>query len=173
MKIGFVPAAPFFLIYGGGETQLIHPYQILCERGVDVVQVDYFDKEIKYDVLHFFGLHYGNYRFMSMAKKAGIKIVLEPISYATKKQKLGKAFHALNKFIKLPTTQHLHSEMLLLADYVIPNSYEELSYLKNYFGVSLKNTRIAYNAISEDFFENVGDEFYQSYRLKDYILCVG
>lgn len=173
MKIGFVPAVPFFLMYGGGETQLVHPLNILKSRGLDVQEVNNFDRTVKYDVLHFFGLHYAHFRSMDMARKAGIKVVLEPISYATKKQNIGRLANIVNTYVKMPTTQYLHREMLVMSDYIIPNSLAELEYLETYFNVKLNNTAVAYNAIDRNFFDGVGSEFFLEFQLRDYLLCVG
>ena len=74
MKIGFVPAVPFFLLYGGGETQLIHPYNVLKSRDVDVNLVNYFERGTKFDILHFFGLHYSNYRLWIWQKRRALKL---------------------------------------------------------------------------------------------------
>lgn len=173
IKIGYVPAVPFFLNYSGGEVGLVHPYNVLKKRGLDISLIDIFNKNLKYDILHFFGLHYGHYRIISMAKAAGIKIILSPISYATKKQFVGSLFHRINKYIKIPTTQHLHREIILLSDKVIPNSYAEKIWLEKYFNLKLNNYTIAYNAISKNFFEDIRYEFTETYGINDFILCVG
>jgi glycosyltransferase involved in cell wall biosynthesis len=173
--VGFFPAAPFFLIYGGGETQLINPYlELQNYSDLEIRLIDLFDKDVKYDIIHFFGLHYSHYRAIKLAKAKGIKVVLSPISYATKKIILGSIFHRINSFMSLPTTQWLHRECLKLADYILPNSFEELNYLESYFHLNLqRRSKVVYNAISHNFFENVNFEFRDEYMIDNYILCVG
>ncbi len=173
--VGYFPAAPFFLIYGGGETQLMNPFHSLQNHSdLEVRLINLFEKDAKYDIIHFFGLHYSHYRAIKLAKAKGIIVVLSPISYATKKVLLGSIFHRVNRFFSFPTTQWLHRECLKLADFILPNSYEEFNYLESYFNLKLANrSRIVYNAISHDFFDNVNFEFRDKYKIDNYILCVG
>lgn len=174
LKVGYLPAVPFFLLFGGGETQLLNPYYVIKSGNiVDINLIDLFDKNADYDVIHFFGLHYSHYRFMKLAKEKGIKIALSPVSYATKNILFGSIFHRLNRIFKLPTTQWLHRECLKMSDIILPNSNAEQEYLESYFNLKLPNSQVVFNAISTDFYKDVDFEFEKLYSLSNYILCVG
>lgn len=70
MKIGYLGAVPFNLIFGGGETQLLNTMKVLINLEVDVTFWNSFDKNYKCDILHIFGCHYWLFQIAYLAKMA-------------------------------------------------------------------------------------------------------
>jgi len=173
MKIAFLGAVPFNLIFGGGETQLLNTMNALKKLGIDVTFFDSFDRNYKCDILHIFGAHYWNFHLANLAKLKGIKIVISPISYSPSVGFLYKIWKYVDKFIPVDTTYRLHRRLLNLADALLPNSNAEAKYLIANFNIDPNKICVIPNAADKRFIDASPDEFYEKYKLKDFILCVG
>ena len=127
MKVAFLGAVPFNLIFGGGETQLLNTMAALRKLGIDVTFWDNFDRNYKCDILHIFGCHYWLFKTASLAKLKGIKLVISPISYVPSVKFYYKIWKCLDKFVPVDTTFRLHRKLLSIADLVLAlNSMEML-----------------------------------------------
>ncbi len=173
MKIAFLGAVPFNLIFGGGEVQLLKTMEALRELGIDVVFWENFDKNFKCDILHIFGCHYWLFHAANLAKLKGIKIAISPISYVPSIKFYYKIWKYLDKFVPVDTTYRLHRKLLSVADVILPNSLAEAHYLTTNFNIEPDKIFIVPNAAEERFAYASPDLFYKEYKLKNFVLCVG
>lgn len=173
MRVAFLGAVPFCLIFGGGETQLINTMDALKTSGVDVRYYDYWDRYFSCDILHIFGCHYWSYQFAMLAKAKGIKIALSTISYNPNPRLLYKLWHYIDPFVPVDTTYRLNRQLVALSDILLPNSQVEADYLKTFFAADRAKIRIIHNAADMKFAEARPESFIQKYGIKDFVLCVG
>lgn len=173
MKVGFIGAVPFNLLYGGGETQMQNTFSNLLEQGVDVSYFDFYDKNVHYDLVHIFGLHYWHYNNVLLLKNKSYKIALSSISYAPGKLRKEKLWSYIDPLMPVNTTFGLNKKILDLVDVVLPNSICEAKYLEEYHGVNKNKISVIPNGINLPN-KNVNlDLFTEQFGVTDYILCVG
>lgn len=173
MKIGFIGAVPFNLLYGGGETQMQNTLIKLKEQGVDASYFDFYDKNIQYDIVHIFGLHYWHYNNVKLIKNKSWKIALSSISYAPGKLRKERLWRYIDPHLPVNTTFGLNKKILNLVDIVLPNSICEAQYLKEYHKVNANKISVIPNGINLPG-NNVNlDLFKNQFGVTDYVLCVG
>ena len=173
MRVAFVGAVPFNLIFGGGETQLINTMNALSAEGVDASYYDYWDRNYKCDIIHVFGAHYWIYHWAMLAKCKGAKIVLSTISYNPNVSILYKIWGYIDPLIPVNTTFGLSRKFLYMADVLLPNSNIESDYIIKNFGVEKSKIKIIPNAADTRYADASPEIFVQKYNLRDFVLCVG
>ena len=173
MKIAFVSAVPFSLLFGGGETQLLYTKSHLEKLSVDVQLFDNWNKDFNCDVLHFFGCNYWNYHLALMAKKKGIKIALSTISYNEKFNISYQLWRYLDKMSPVMTTFGLNREFIKIADCLLPNSIAEANFLIKNFEANKNKIYVIPNAADMRFSTADPNSFFKEFGIKDFILCVG
>ena len=173
MKIAFLGAVPFNLIFGGGETQLINTMNALKLEGIDVSYYDYWDRSYKCDIIHIFGCHYWIYHLAMLAKFKDIKIVLSPISYNPNPNMLYNIWKYIDPLIPVYTTYRLNRRLLHMADVLLPNSEAESDYIIESFGVKKSKIKVIPNAADIRYADSSPKMFIHKYHLKDFVLCVG
>jgi glycosyltransferase involved in cell wall biosynthesis len=173
MKIAFLAAVPFSLIFGGGETQLINTMSALRKKGAHVDYFDHWDRNFTCDILHIFGCHYWAYHFAMLAKAKGIRIALSTISYNPDPGVMYTLWQYVDPFIPVDTTFRLNRKLTAIADVVLPNSHAEAAYLEKYFRVEKSRTRVIPNATDLRYATARPEPFVEKYGLTDFVLCVG
>lgn len=175
MKVKIFPEYPFSLVYGGIEIRSQRTLNALKKIGVDVDFLNYYEKDDNYDILHIFGnppsifelvKNKGNKKIvissvngfegMSLLKSNYLKIV----RYITKKLRLNddywRLFYSYNK-----------------ADAILCLNKYEKEYLVNYYNVNDGKIFLVNNAVDNHFFYAEKSEFYDKYKITDYVLFTG
>lgn len=173
MKVAYLGAVPFNLIFGGGETQLLSTMTALRKLGIDVTFWDNFNRNYKCDILHIFGCHYWLFHTANLAKLKGYKIAISSISYVPNIKFYYKIWKYFDKFVPVDTTYRLHRKLFSIADVILPNSIAEANYLTTNFNIDPDKIFIVPNATEERFAYVSPDLFYREYKLKNFVLCVG
>ncbi|HIF9541978.1 TPA: glycosyltransferase [Photobacterium damselae] len=168
MKIGVVCKFPWFLGFGGAEIQAQKYVEYGRKNGCDIDFIDFYNKDCKYDILHFIGVDRSTSLYLASAKQKGIKTILSPVFYLPEKsifkhqvyRKITKRnYHTLSEIDK----------SLKLADIILPNSNEETNQLVKLFGNYIENkSKVVYNGFDIIDSDTKGENVYG-----DFILSVG
>jgi glycosyltransferase involved in cell wall biosynthesis len=173
MKIAFVSAVPFSILFGGGETQLLYTKDHLESLNVDVKLFDNWDRDFNCEILHFFGCNYWNYHIALLAKKRGIKIALSTISYSEKVSFGYRMWKYIDRFIPVATTYGLNRRFVKLADCLLPNSNAEADFLEKHFNAQRSKIQVVPNAADFRFSTADSNDFFNAFGLRDFVLCIG
>ena len=173
MKVAFLGAVPFSLIFGGGETQLINTMNALKNEDVDVEFFDYWDRYYTCDILHVFGCHHWSLPLAMLAKTKGIKIALSTISYNPKPGLPYKLWRYIDPLVPVDTTYRLSRKLISIADVLLPNSQSEAYYLKRFFHADDSKIKVIHNAADLRYANGSPEQFIKRYGLENFVLCVG
>lgn len=79
IKVRMVPVQPHCFLYGGFDMQMVRTMESLSSIGIDAMALDYWSKDINFDVLHVWGFELQHESLLRIAKSYGKKIVLSPL----------------------------------------------------------------------------------------------
>lgn len=168
MRVAFVPTQPHSLVYGGFEGLMNSTYDILKNKGIDVIKLDFWDKNVEYDIVHFWGIGIASFENIAWASKAGKKVIVTALfaDYVTIKQ---KARFYISKYI--------HSTKFLLmglkyVDHLVLTNLRHQKVSEIYYKYPISNTSVIPNTLLAKYYNYKGP-FCEVTTLKDYVLSVG
>src|SRR6185437_15107033 len=90
MKIRFVPAQPHCFTYGGFDIQMHRTIEVLRTRGIDARPLDFWSRNLDFDIIHLWGFDTGAHMTTArFAKAYGKNVVLTPlVQYLTTRARL-------------------------------------------------------------------------------------
>lgn len=168
MKVGVCCRFPWFLSFGGAEVQAMKYVEKLNVSCVDVRFVDYYNKDDKYDLLHFVGVDNNTLTWIMHAKNKGIKVAVSPVFYLNENKVLKHVFYKKITGKYFGSLRNIY-DALKLADTVLPNSNAEREQLKVLFGAEIADkSKVIYNGFEADGIDN---DFYRNIVTGDFMLC--
>jgi len=175
MKIGVFAYPTMRLDPGGGMFTLNQTFQYLKDKGYDVHRFDPWTHRLEdFDLIHHFGLGYGNYDWFLTVKAAGKKLAITTMYWLPdhpKSQRLSRKYLSRLTTIKPPPA--LVRLMLNEADLILPNAEGEQHLLSDLYGVKEEKMAIVPCGVSDRFVGADPEPFSQHYGLKNFLLCIG
>ena len=180
----FLHAPSFaFQAAGGGENQLVQTGIHLEELGVPVrLFSPWTDGLESARVLHLFGMSREGLELARIARKRQVPVVLSPICWYEPRALAALERGLPRKLASLagwglrsiaPAVPSWRSELLRLADSVLPNSRSEANQLVRLFGVSREQIRVVPNGVSPSIATASPDLFHARWGSDPFILFVG
>ncbi len=176
IKIRIITQGPWCLSYGGAEVQAKKYVEYGKKIGLDIDFLNFYDKFLDYDIIHFVGLGYSTYGHASFVKKANKKVVISPVYYTSRKKEF-----ILASTLRLTQSTHIFSlnffgKALQIADAILPNSQAEKNQIERIFnlGKSVNKFKIIFNGVDRQNIISNSIIFRQVYGIVEpYLLCVG
>ncbi len=142
---------------GGGEIQLIETGRHVEELGIPVrLFSPWTDRLDQARVLHLFGMSREGLELARVARSRGIPVVLSPICWYEPRALAALERDPIRKIVGLagwglrsiaPGIPSWRSELLGLADLVLPNSRSEATQLMRLFGLRPESIRVVPNGV--------------------------
>ena len=175
MKIGIFAYPTMRLDLGGGLFVLNQTYDYLKRSGYDVHRFDPWTHRIEgFDLIHHFGLGYGNYDWFLTVKATGKKLAVTPTYWLPDRPRLQRiARKYLSHFFRLKPPPTLVRLMLEAADLILPNTEGERQLLTDLYGVPKEKMTIVPCGVNERFVGADPKPFKQYYGIDNFLLCVG
>jgi glycosyltransferase involved in cell wall biosynthesis len=79
MIVRTVPVQPHCFLYGGFDIQMVRTHEALQSIGIDARPLDFWARDVKFDILHVWGLERRHRDVMRIAKDYGKKVVMTPL----------------------------------------------------------------------------------------------
>ncbi|MCZ6636328.1 MAG: glycosyltransferase family 4 protein [bacterium] len=175
MKIGVFAYPTMVQDPGGGMVTLTKTYEYLKKTGHDVERFDPWVHRLKdFDLIHHFGLGYGNYDWFQTVKDEGKKLALTTMYWLPNRprsQRLSRKWLSRIPFVKPPPA--LIRLMLQLADLVLPNAEGEKQLLADLYGCDTKKMAIVPCGVDNRFVGASPKPFVERYEIDNYLLCIG
>ena len=183
MKVLFNCNNTVFQHPGGGEILLLKTMEYLKKEGITIKLFDHWnDKIVDYDILHNFGKSSNCYDLIRLSKMHNLPIVLTPLynwpsvkygireHYSFPQKIKGVGYTLLKRHFSFVSKS---KKILSLSDMITPDSMIEGRLLQKDFGISLRKVFPVPCGVDEKFYGAKPDEFYDKYKLENFILYVG
>lgn len=175
MKIGVFAYPTMLLDPGGGMFTLNQTFEYLQRAGYDVHRFDPWTHRIDdFDLIHHFGLGYGNYDWFLTVKAAGKKLAVTTMYWLPDKpvsQRLSRKYLSRLNTLKPPPA--LVRLMLDSADLVLPNAEGEKRLLADLYDCSDEKMTIVPCGVSDRFVGASPEPFRQQYGVDNFLFCIG
>lgn len=175
MKIGIFAYPTMRLDPGGGMFTLNQTYEYLRRTGYDVHRFDPWTHRLEdFDLIHHFGLGYGNYDWFLTIKAAGKKLAVTTMYWLPDKpasQRLSRKYLSRLTTIKPPPA--LVRLMLETADLILPNAEGEQQLLSDLYGVPNKKMAVVPCGVADRFVGADPELFKQHYGIDNFLFCIG
>ncbi len=175
MKIGIFAYPTMVLDPGGGMFTLNQTFEYLHQAGYDVHRFDPWTHRLEdLDLIHHFGLGYGNYDWFLTVKAAGKKLAVTTMYWLPDKpvsQRLSRKY--LSRLTALKPPPALVRVMLETADLILPNAEGEKQLLADLFGCPNHKMAVVPCGVSDRFVGASPDLFRQHYGIDNFLFCMG
>ena len=179
----FHAPAHVFQAPGGGENQLVQTGRSLEALGLHVRLFSVWtDKLQDFRLLHLFGMSRESLELAQVAKARGLAVVLSPICWYEPRALLALAPGRIDAVKCLagwvvrrtvPGVKSWRSELLRLADAVLPNSVAEADQLVSLFGLDRSVVRVVPNGVDPRFAAATDQEFRDCFGSEEFVLYAG
>lgn len=160
---------------GGGEIVIAKHFEYLRKMGVEVEYFNQWSTKIdEYDLVHNFG--YQNPDFWGAVKDTATKLVVSPIIWAEVniRRRVGNFLMSLSDgFAKYPNNPFRPYFNFRMPDLLLPNSPSEAARLIEAYAVPPEKLCVVPNGVDARFEDADPRPFVESYRMENFILCVG
>jgi glycosyltransferase involved in cell wall biosynthesis len=173
LRVAFVPQIPYFLGYAGFEVQLDRTLEALRERGVDAQRYDPWSHTLDADILHVFGTERQQQPIVERARARGIPTVVSAMYMRRMSGLTLKAWNALERITRIPTTQGLRRNIVQNANAIIALSSYERDELVQFLDAEPSKIHIIGNGVDQRFFTSNAAPFIEAYGVRDFVLSVG
>lgn len=127
---------------GGGEVQLLQTKRAIEGLGHEVDLFDQWSPKLEdADIVHFFSVFGGSQVFCEAVKRMGIPLVISPVLYP------------IRDLDQYPMQEI--SNLLNIADMVLPNSVIEANLLASTFGVEINKFQPVCNGVDASFVDDI------------------
>lgn len=173
MKIAFSAYPTVTLLQGGGRTIIEQHKDYLKNKGYDVHLLNPWVDNLKdFDIVHHFGIGYGNYDFFCTLKEAHKKLVLTPIYYVHQRiDRIMRKF--FSKFFFLKTPPALVKAMFDMTDHIILPADGIRKMIYDLYSTDKDKMTVIPYAVSNQFIDADSEPFIKKYGYEDFALCVG
>jgi glycosyltransferase involved in cell wall biosynthesis len=168
---------------GGGENQLIQSGRHVEELGIPIRLFSaWTDRLETARLLHLFGMSREGLELARVARARGIAVVLSPICWYEPRAMASLERDPIRRIASLagwglrsvlPGTPSWRSELLRMADVVLPNSWCEATQLMRLFGLSKKRIRVVPNGVLPAVGSASADEFCRRFGTFPFVLWAG
>ncbi len=180
MHVLFTASQATALTRGGVQTQVLQTKEALENLGVHVTLFDTWRnfQANEFDLVHVFSANMATYHFARAVKTKGLPLVISPIFYTRRTDKIVKNVIKIDRFISrrirgIWTDYGLIAEMCNWAEAVTPNTTEEGKLFVDAFGIPAKKVIVVPNGVEERFAHATPALFEREYGIKNFILSVG
>jgi len=176
IKVCIASPSHAYQYYGGGEVLLDKTAEYLKKEGVEYKLFDsWHDKVEDFDIVHFFGIGYFNYEFLRTVKAKGKKLVITPIFPCMNgiSGLLRNIYHAIcfaMPIVKTPPV--LMRRNAVFADLILAGSEVEKKQIASSLRIKPDKIKVVHYGADKSFLKADPKPFIESYKIKDYILCV-
>lgn len=175
MKIGIFAYPTMVLDPGGGMFTLNQTFEYLRRTGYNVHRFDPWTHRLEdFDLIHHFGLGYGNYDWFLTVKAAGKKLAVTTMYWLPdrpKSQRLSRKY--LSRLAALKPPPALVRLMLEAADLILPNAEGEKRLLTDLYGVPERKMAIVPCGVNDRFVGASAEPFKMRYGIDDFLFCIG
>lgn len=172
MKVGVLQLNPQTLWNrGGGEIHAEKTIEYLKRRGIDSYKFD-LSNPTQPDIMHIIGSGNHLVDFAYAAKSKGIKLVITPILFPTKKTLKYKIAIAIGSITKLQNDYGYRKKLLQVCDVIIANTVAEKNYISSAYNIESKNVHVIPTAIDK-IADHSDKIFIDTFGVSDYVLMVG
>ena len=175
MKIGVFAYPTMRLDPGGGMFTLNQTFEYLQQNGYDVHRFDPWTHKLEdFDLIHHFGLGYGNYDWFLTVKAAGKKLAVTTMYWLPdhpKSQRLSRKY--LSRLTRLKPPPALVRLMLNEADLILPNAQGEQDLLADLYDVPKEKMTIVPCGVADRFVGADPEPFKKHYGISNFLFCIG
>jgi glycosyltransferase involved in cell wall biosynthesis len=170
---------PFQILHraNGGKTVFLKTKEYLERAGIQVDLFDPWNTDLKhYDLVHSFSMESTD--MWHYAKSCGARPAVTPISwfgpYATRRSLLFRWLkRRVRSKIRCPLHAYWWEDCFRFPDMFFPQSKSQAGQLRFAFGVTPSRISVVYHGVDERFASGNPAPFRQSYKIGDFVLCVG
>lgn len=170
---------PFQILHraNGGKTVFFKTRDYLHKAGMEVDLFDPWHSKLEhYDLVHSFSMESTD--MWHYAKSCGARLAVTPISwfgtYITPRSHLSRWLkRLLRSKIRCPLHAYWWEDCFGFPDMFFPQSRQQAAQLGSAFGVSPSRISVVYHGVDERFASGDPALFQESYKLEDFVLCVG
>ena len=135
---------------GGGEIQILRTREALERSGHQVLLFDQWKPQFdRVDIVQYFSVQGGSMNFCAYVKQRGLALVVAPIIWLVK-EKLGD--YPLDEI----------SDILHIADIIVPNSAAEKEQLADYFEIARDRFALTTNGVDPSFASDVSPNLFRT-----------
>ncbi|MDA0709313.1 MAG: glycosyltransferase [bacterium] len=175
MKIGVFAYPTMRLDPGGGMFTLNQTFAYLERNGYDVHRFDPWIHRLEdFDLIHHFGLGYGNYDWFLTVKAAGKKLAVTTMYWLPdrpKSQRLSRKY--LSRLTTLKPPPALVRLMLQEADLILPNAQGEKQLLSELYDVPEEKMALVPCGVADRFVGSDPEPFKAHFGIDNFLLCIG
>jgi len=180
MHILFVTNQAAVMMKGGVRTQVFQTKEALENLGVHVTLFDTWRdfNPNEFDLVHIFTANMATYHFARAIKVQGIPIVISPVFFTRRSNKVVQKVIMVDKLISHAvrgfwTDYGLIAEMCNWAEAILPNTNDEAHLFEKAFSIPKERITVVPNGVEERFAHATPELFEREYGLKNFILFVG
>lgn len=175
MKIGVFAYPTMVQDPGGGMVTLTKTYEYLERSGYDVHRFDPWVHRLRdFDLIHHFGLGYGNYDWFLTVKGEGKKLAVTTMYWLPDHPRLPRLSRKyLSRLTALKPPPALVRLMLDAADLILPNAEGEKQLLADLYGVPESKMAIVPCGVDDRFVGASPDPFRERYGIDNFLVCIG
>ena len=163
IKVIHCPSHYHFLTFGGFELQMLATINATRIYEIDCRKVNPWDRDVNFEIIHFWGLDIVHYDNIMMAKSCKKKIVITGLlNYYEDLQ--GKIKNYITKFI--PSKSFLIRKMIPFIDALVVVNDIQKKIAVDFFGFDSKQVFVIPNIVNQVFFESIKRNL--KYKLDNY-----
>lgn len=180
MKIAFVAPLSIATVNGGVRTQALKTAEFLSKLGVEITFISPWEHvELNdYDLVHVFSAGAETSNMVATIHGKDTKLVVSPVFFSNRSVPIIRTAIRVEALLEkigsgIRSDFTIKAEICRMADRVLPNTTEELSLVKDGFGIDSKKLAVVPNGVEERFAHSTPDLFIEKYGIEDFVLFVG
>lgn len=176
LKIGILSEYPFLIAFGGVEIQCLKTYAALKKITPNVFLIDYFNKDINCNIIHFFVAPPGSkelYVLNAKKRKIVLSTVLGMGKFSHFKKFAKKIVATTISLLKEETNYKRKRYIYQNSDKIIVLNEHEKIYLHKFYDIAKEKITIIPNGVDQRYFLSKKDLFIEKYGHKKFVLYVG
>lgn len=158
---------------GGIQMRIGNYYNNLIAQGMDVVLFDKWNHKVSdFDILHIFKVNYEDYRLVQRARESGTAIVISSVIPIGNSSRI--AIGRLLGKLHIHTPYYFFSEMLKMADAILPQTNLEKKFIHKHYKVPTSKLHVIPNGVNEAIQNGDPELIRNHFNLsRKTVLCVG
>ena len=181
INIGFFAPQPQSMDYGGFDMQMNKIGSIIAQNpDIDVNYVNYWNRDLRLDVGHFWGSEPTHISALKLCKRSGIKTVMNVLfnnDMSQKKYLLDVLKRLIKKIDQFLCTKAFYARLFLqaydLADLIIVLNENQRTIAVRNYGIAEEKVKIVPVALDKVFFQKSESLPISKIGHKGYALCLG
>jgi glycosyltransferase involved in cell wall biosynthesis len=168
LSIAHFPFQPHCFAYGGFDIQMNRVIDLLKETDVNTIRIDFWDKDSRFDVAHFWGATESHTPIIYFCKERNIKVVLSALFPPLSN------FSTIIKFIKSNLLKLFNiSRSYNLADCILVINDEQAIFANKILGINKNKIIVIPTMLDDIFFQSKSVKKECPTQLNNFCLIVG